>query len=266
MARLSPDDYLRHLQAESARFREVLVDCDPEARVPSCPDWTAADLLRHLGGVQEYWATVLRQRPAGPPDDPDDSEPGRPESYAALVDHFDTSSEALFHELAGVDPAEETWTWSEDHTAGFVLRRQAHEALIHRVDAELAAGQLTAIDPVLAADGVDEVLDIMLGGTPTWGTFTGTDRYVRVDIAETDESLWVQLGRFTGTSPDGTAYDLDDINVVDARDDEPDVVVSGPAAALDAWMWRRADDTGITITGEESVAEHFKRCVDQAID
>ena len=58
--------------------------------------------------------------------------------------------------LEAADPADEAWNWSDDHTVGFILRRQAHEALIHRLDAEQAAGDVTELDPRLAADGVEE--------------------------------------------------------------------------------------------------------------
>jgi len=45
---------------------------------------------------------------------------------------------------------------------GFVRRRQAHEVLIHRLDAELTAGvDASAMDPRLSADGVDELLRVM---------------------------------------------------------------------------------------------------------
>ena len=66
-------------------------------------------------------------------------------------------------------PAEEAWTWSDDHTVGFILRRQAHEALVHRLDAEQAAGRGHELDAALAADGVHECLDVMYGGMPPWG-------------------------------------------------------------------------------------------------
>ena len=58
--------YLEHLRTNSARFRDVLADCDPAARVPACPDWDAGDLLWHLAGVQWFWASVIRDRPAAP--------------------------------------------------------------------------------------------------------------------------------------------------------------------------------------------------------
>ena len=43
--RLEYPTYLDHIRTESARFRAALADCDPSARVPTCPDWDAADLL-----------------------------------------------------------------------------------------------------------------------------------------------------------------------------------------------------------------------------
>ena len=66
MTRLPPETYLDHIRTESARFREVLTACDPEARVPSCPDWSAADLLWHLATVQRWWAEVVAARPGRP--------------------------------------------------------------------------------------------------------------------------------------------------------------------------------------------------------
>lgn len=264
MPRLSYDDYLRHVRTESARFRAVLADCDPAARVPSCPDWDAADLLWHLGGeVQTFWAAMLTDRPAGPERY---REPERPDSYAGLLEFFDDASERLAAALDGADAADETWTWSADRTAGFICRRQAHEALIHRLDAELTAGVPTPLDPVLAADGVDEALDVMFGGTPPWGTFTPGAEHVRVDVADRGESVWVRLGRFTGTDPDsGVRHDLDDISVVADPGREPDAVVSGPAGALDAWLWGRGDDREISVTGDRPAYDLFRSCVNQPI-
>ena len=176
---------------ESQRFRDVLADCDPAARVPGCPDWDAADLLFHLAGVQHFWSTIIRQRPEGPEKL---EEPARPETYAELLAFFDTSSAALVAALEEADPAEHAWSWAPEQTVGFTYRRQAHEALIHRLDAEQAAGQETPLDTELAADGVLETLDIMFGGTPPWGAFTPGDGLVRFDLADTGEQILVRLG------------------------------------------------------------------------
>lgn len=255
--------YLEHLHHESTRFREVLATTPGVARVPGCPDWSAADLLWHLTEVQWFWARVVRTRPA--PADEDAPGPERPTSYDALLGLFDQHSAALLDELRRVDPADEAWTWSAEQTVGFTVRRQAHEALIHRLDAEQTAGAVTALDPALAADGVLEVLDVMFGGTPAWGEFSGHGVHVRVDCTDTGDRFWTELGRFTGTSPDGRTYDEADISVVRAPTVEPDVVIAGPAAALDAWLWHRGDDAEISVVGDPDAHARFLAVVDQPL-
>jgi len=267
VTRLSHEDYLDHIRTESARFRDVLADCDPAARVPSCPDWSAADLLWHLATVQRWWAQVLAARPARP----EEIDPPRPESYEELLTAYDEWSRRLVDELEGADPADEAWNWSDDHTVGFILRRQAHEALVHRVDAEQAAGLESELDATLASDGVHEVLDVMYGGCPPWGTWTPGEGLVRVDVTDTGESFWLRFGVFEGTDPDsGTSYaDEEDFHVVPAPDDdelEPDVVVDGPAAALDLWLWSRGDDAQVSVAGDRGVHERFTAIVASPIN
>lgn len=264
MATLDFADYLHHLRTESQQFRDVLADCDPAARVPGCPDWDAGDLLWHLAEVQNFWATIIRTRPAGPAEDND---PERPPTYDGLLAAFDEHSDALVSELESADPGEEAWSWSAEQTVGFTFRRQAHEALIHRLDAEQTAGQVTALDPALATDGVLEVLDVVFGGCPPWGTFSGLLHHVRVDITDTEESVWVQIGRFTGTDPsDGVSYDDNDICVVGDPGVEADSVVSGAAGVLDAWLWRRCDDSEIHVTGSREVYDHFREAISHPIN
>jgi uncharacterized protein (TIGR03083 family) len=263
MTRLSFVDYLRHLEDESTRLRAALAACDPATPVPACPDWTAADLLGHHGGVLDFWATIIERRPSGPDDL---QEPERPASYDGLLAFHEEQADRLVAALAAADPADHAWTWSTEQTVGFTYRRQAHEALIHRLDAEQTAGQVTPLDPALAADGVDECLDIMFGGAPEWGSFAPLPHYVRVDISDRDESVWVQIGRFTGTDPDGEHHDLEDIRVLRAPDTAPDAVVSGPAAALDAWLWRRDDDAGVRVTGDRGVYDRFRTAVNHPIN
>ena len=188
--RLEYPTYLDHIRTESARFREVLADCDPSARVPTCPDWDAADLLWHLAKVQLFWAKVIRHRPASP-DDPEIGEEDaaqRPESYAELLDAFDDYSHALATELKRADPEAEAWHWSGDSRVGTSYRRQAHEAAIHRIDAELTAGvPVTPLDAALADDGVAEALGVMYGGAPPWGSFAPSGETIAVRMTDTGD-------------------------------------------------------------------------------
>lgn len=264
---MSPDAYLEHLRADSARFREVLAGCDPAARVPACPDWDAADLLWHLATVQRWWSEVLAARPARP----NEIDPPRPETYEGLLAAFDEWSADLVASLAAADPREEAWNWSDDHTVGFILRRQAHEALIHRVDAEQAAGAGSEVDAVLATDGVHELLDVMYGGMPPWGTWTPVDGLVRVDVTDTGTSFWLRFGVFDGTHPEsGTRYaDEEDFHVVAPPDDpdlEPDAVVDATARTLDLWLWHRADAADVSVAGDPDVLARFRAVVESPID
>ncbi len=199
--RLSTDAYLAHLAADSARFEAVLADIDPTTQVPTCPDWDADDLLWHLAEVQWFWGTIVADRLATPKG-LDDRRPSRPESHDELLALYGKLSADLGAELAQTPPEVAVWTWSYDHTVGFVHRRQAHEALIHRVDAELTAGARTLMDAALANDGVDEVLRVMYGGAPPWGTFTPAEgQTVRIAALDTGATWVSTLGHFVGTDP-----------------------------------------------------------------
>ena len=264
MSRLDHTTYLQHIRDESRKFRDTLADCDPAAPVPTCPDWRADDLLWHLGEVQHWWTWMVQHRPKGPDEYP---EPARPGDHAALLSFYDEQYTALVDALADADPAEPAWTWHPDHKdVAFIFRRQAHEALIHRRDAELAAHTISPFPADLAAAGVDAVLDVMYGGCPPWGEFSGLPHYVRIDLTDTGDRVWVQLGRFHGTDPEGIVHDEDDLHVVTDPGVEPDAVISGTAEALDARLWRRADGAETHLTGDLGIVDRFRAVIHQPIN
>ncbi|MDN4161502.1 maleylpyruvate isomerase family mycothiol-dependent enzyme [Nocardioides abyssi] len=258
--------YLDHIRIESRRFREVLATCDPDARVPACPDWTAADLLWHLAGVQWFWARTVRTRPAPPSESA--LEPERPATYDGLLAAFDEHSASLVAELEAAGPDAEAWHWAPVQTVGTSYRRQAHEALVHRLDAEQTARCVTPLDPALAADGVLELLDVMYGGdAPPWGRFDASGHAVRVDLVDRDASIWVRPGTLLGTDPEtGTKHDGPHLQVVDDPGTDPSAVVAGTAADLDAWLWNRRDVTGVTVSGDPAAYDAFRAAVSQPLD
>lgn len=262
MAPLDAPDYLRHLRSESSRFREVLSTCAPDARVPGCPAWDAADLLWHLTGVQHFWGAIVSGRPAGPESV---TELARPPAYAELLAAFELAADRLAEALESASPEDKAWSWSQEQTVGFTFRRQAHEALIHRLDAEQTADCETPMDPALAADGVHEVLDLMYGGSPPWGEFSPLPHHLRVDLTDTGDSLWVQLGRVHGTDPQGVTHDEDGIRVVADPGTDPDAVISGPAGELNARLWRRGDGDTIHLAGDLGIVDHFRSAIHRPI-
>lgn len=262
-------DYLGHLARESALFGHAVDGAASDARVPTCPDWDADDLLWHLGEVQWFWGTVVRRgvdaEGAGALAQP------RPETRAALMDFYLTASADLGKALASASPESPAWTWSDDKTVGFIIRRQAHEALIHRIDAELTAGQRRSVmDPLLSADGVDEALRIMYGGDlPTWGTFAPDERRtVRVHASDTGDSWFVTLGRFSGTDPDEKkSYDQESIQV--ARIDpggQASATVRSKADDMDCWLWRRPTEVSPERSGDSDVLSAFDALIASGID
>src|SRR5215469_12422133 len=57
----------------------------------------------------------------------------------------------------------EAWAFGRMAPATFWARRQAHETMVHRADAELAVGRAVVLDAALAADGIDEWLWLLRG-------------------------------------------------------------------------------------------------------
>jgi uncharacterized protein (TIGR03083 family) len=259
-------DYVAYLARDSARFAEAVREARPDARVPSCPAWNADDLLWHLGEVQWFWGTVVRENLSG--EQAEALKPPRPEGRAGLLAFHDRASGDLAEILAATAPESPAWTWSDDKTVGFIRRRQAHEALIHRIDAELTAGDRTPLDPELCADGVDEALRVMYGALPAWGTFTpDRPRTVRLRATDTGDSWFVTLGRFTGTDPDGVTCDEPDIH---AEDPDPGSAaaaeVSGAAADLDCWLWHRPPLSPPALSGDLEVLRGFESAIAPGID
>ena len=157
-------DVLSAIASESLRLAEVVGSSDLDAQVPSCPAWSVRDLGHHIGEVQWYWAENVRARNA-------DERSGA--SLTALPDDAELlawmgwCTDSLMGALAESGPDAPCWTWwASPRTAAAVARHQAQEAAVHRWDAEGAAAGAGSGGPLpsdLAADGVPEFVEIMIG-------------------------------------------------------------------------------------------------------
>jgi uncharacterized protein (TIGR03083 family) len=243
-------DHLAAIGTESAHFAAALRHAEPSAPVPTCPDWTALDLLWHLTEVQLFWAEVVRGR-LPEPDAAQAAVPARPESPEALFALNAQAVEALVDVLAATPDDTAVWTWADDQSVGFVRRRQAHEALIHRVDAELTAGRISAIEPALAEDGVDEVLRWMLSGAPEWAEVSAGP-VLRLATVDTGREWLVRSAAFSGTSPNtGRVFDAEPTLELVAEGDAV-ATVRASAADLDLWLWSRAGVDVLHRSGDEA--------------
>ncbi|WP_306318905.1 MULTISPECIES: maleylpyruvate isomerase family mycothiol-dependent enzyme [unclassified Streptomyces] len=150
--------YLDCLAADFELLRTAATTASPTARVPSCPDWTVTDLVRHVGQVYAHKTAAIRAatpgtEPEWPPKGTTDEEP-----YTLL----DRAYAELREALTTHSPESPAGTWyAPDQTVGFWIRRMAQETVIHRIDAELAAGgPITPVPDDLAIDGIDELLKV----------------------------------------------------------------------------------------------------------
>jgi uncharacterized protein (TIGR03083 family) len=238
--------------------------------VPTCPDWDADDLLWHLSEVQWFWGTVVL---SGETEREAIDKVERPERSAdrdGLLEQFAAFSSRLSEALAAAQPDTPAWTWADDHTVGFIRRRQAHEALIHRVDAELLIDTQSPLDSRLSADGVDEALRVMYGGDiPAWGTFEPAQAAtVRVSCTDTGDRWFARIGNFAGKDPDdGKEYDMAAMEVAEGGDDlEGSAEVTGAAQDLDCWLWRRPTLGAVATTGDAPTLERFHALIEKGVD
>jgi uncharacterized protein (TIGR03083 family) len=151
------DDYIAALRSDAAAAARALRDTPGDTVVPSCPEWTLHDLVRHLGSHHRWVAGNLERPPDGEMFEGFAHDPDR-----AADEWLQDGAERLANKLRATDPATPCWTWVPfDQTVGFWARRTAQETAMHRWDAQHAAGAEDAIDEALAADGIDEYLTLV---------------------------------------------------------------------------------------------------------
>ncbi|TVZ83143.1 maleylpyruvate isomerase family mycothiol-dependent enzyme [Streptomyces sp. BK340] len=149
--------YQRAVEQETARFAEVAEGVDPASPVPSCPDWTMADLTRHVGSLQRWFSTLLTRLVQEQPRSRE-VELELPDSAQEYPRWVAAGIPQVAAVLRATDPHAPMWAWGEDQHARFWARRMLFETLVHRVDAERSVGRESPVDPALAADGIDEFL------------------------------------------------------------------------------------------------------------
>jgi len=164
------------MSTEQAVYREVLRAGgeavaaagrrDLDAAVPSCPGWTVHRLLAHLGRVYRSVGRHVAERATEMI--PADQIPRPPAESAAILEWFEQGHRFVQEALDGAGPDEAVWSWADQHTVAFYVRRMAHETEIHRWDAEAAFGEPSPIDSDLGADGVSELFEVLLPFAPNW--------------------------------------------------------------------------------------------------
>jgi uncharacterized protein (TIGR03083 family) len=232
--------FLECLDADHRRMREVATG-DLTTPVPSCPDWTVADLLDHVAKVYLHKVECIRLGRAPEPWPPDlsDREP---------LDVLDGAYADLAETFAAHKASDPAFTWYDpDQTVGFWARRMAQETVIHRRDAELAFGAPTPAADDIAKDGIAELLVIFVGwATTKWSGEIAAELEARIgDTVLVDD--WLLRPTMEGVH-------------VERGQDDARLRVSGSPSSLLFWLWNRSapSDDPVVVDGDPSVAERFR--------
>ena len=214
-----------------------------DGRVPWSDRWTVRSVARHVAGSHHAVALILADRPSADFEQAaampriETNDPAFPEWFAG-------NTERLLTQCRTVPPAAACWA---PHpllagTAAYWTRRIAYDTLVHRWDAEAGAGIIgAAMEPEIAADAVDELLDVGLRVTRAVADAPGGPA---IRLASTD-------------TPHAWHLDLSEIGrlTIHAQPIDVAVTLSGTAEDLLLWLWGRIeiDGTSIEVDGDRSV-------------
>jgi uncharacterized protein (TIGR03083 family) len=230
-------DHLALLRRDLDQFAAAVATGPADAPIAGCPGWTLTDLGVHLGEVHRW---VLGALAVGAPPTPDPADAAPTTGLDDLAAWLRDGGDRLHSTLSAIDPTAPTWHPFpvEPKVAGLWPRRQAHEASVHRWDAQHAIGLDASIDPAFAADGIDEYWTIMLPRMLTREQRSTPSTRIAVQTTDTNHR-WVI---------DGSSG----LPVLDDADAPVAGELLGPAETVLLHLWGRPAQ-GDTLTGDQGV-------------
>jgi uncharacterized protein (TIGR03083 family) len=230
--------YADHLRADGEALARA-AEGRLERQVPSCPEWTVADLVRHTGHVHRFWGEIAGQRLQAPA-----QFEGRPSpDDGGLLEWYREGLRETADVLGAADPSEAVWTWAPQKDVGFIQRRMAHETAVHRVDAELAAGTVEPVDAELAVDGIDEFLDLFVAHPGMASRLAEGAESIHLHSTDAPGEWLVRVagGALTVAREHGKG----------------DAAVRAPASDLMLLLWRRRPPSELEVFGDATALDRF---------
>ncbi len=233
---VSKDFWLSELRAEGQAFRVAAGELDLAMPVPSCPGWSAHDLVAHLGRIYRWVPRVIAAGGG-------EADRSRLDAEGTdLLTWFDESFATLLAALEAAEPEAPAWNWStQPRVAAFWPRRMAHETAIHRWDAQKATGLADPVRHEYAVDGISEVLDTWLPAG-RGKTDNGAQGLVRLTANDADRTWLVRL------RPEGVMV-LDESALIEDGA-EAQTGVGGNASDLMLALWGRLTPDALALEGD----------------
>jgi uncharacterized protein (TIGR03083 family) len=132
---------------------------DLSLTVPTCPDWSLAELMAHIGGNLRSVETAVRTgTPVTAPDKQVPGVAGPGDDDPAALDSWLAEAAARFADtLRRAGPDGEAQVWTVQAPTAFWARRAAHDLVIHRADAAVTLRAGYTVAPELAAEWLIEL-------------------------------------------------------------------------------------------------------------
>ena len=260
---MSIEEHLAALQRAGDDLARVADRSTLDSPVPSCPDWRVRDLVQHTGAVHR-WAThiVDTAQPTRPPSAERDRIAKTWGPDAELIDWFRAGHRDLLAALRAAPDELSCYAFlPADSPRAFWARRQAHETTIHRIDAQLAAGEPTPVEPATALDGVDELLRGFFGrGAPP--PAEGSSQPIEGPPPPVDGPAAGGRLLLVTASDAGRSWplriDADRIEFDPGADPgSADCVLTGPSAVLYPALWNRGNADGLAVAGDAGLLERW---------
>ncbi len=239
------------LLEETDRLAELYLGADPATPIPTCPDWTLANLVAHVGGGHRWAAAMITERATEAMDFAQVPDIRRPREVTEAAAWLRESARVVTDAVEAVGPEVAIWTpFSQPRPSQWWERRRLHETTGHRADALLALGREVDLDPALAADGVSELLGLMTMGSPRFQP--PLDAGHTLSLHATDDADHWRIHRSDSviawdddTAPatvgvEATATDLYLVLLRRIPAELPRVRVTGDPAVLSTWLARTA--------------------------
>ena len=166
-------DLLRLIDERATAFRAAIAAAPSlDLPVPTCPEWTLADLVQHIGEGRRRWAATVAAGPDATSRTPAQGDAVAPQEREAVLAWLAASTELLLAALREAGPDQGCFTgWGATQltdTCGSVARHQVQEIAVHTYDAQVAVGAPQPLPTEVALDGVEENLFITCFTTSPW--------------------------------------------------------------------------------------------------
>jgi uncharacterized protein (TIGR03083 family) len=242
-------DYVSIISDESSRIVSAY-ELDRQAAIPWSDRWTVATVARHVAATHHVVADIVRGRP--------DADFGLfsdlqtpPKDSPEFVDWSRSGTASLLEQLSSVPADDECWSWFEPgRRVGWWARRMAHEAVVHRSDTDAAQGRELSVASDVAADGIDEFLDVFVAAART-AHDAPAGPTVSFECSDRNERWWLDLSnrgqRIVSREP------------IDAS-----VRICGTAEQLLLIVWGRvpaSEAAGVEISGDVGELDRWSELV-----